>query len=273
MVHHMTELLTEVKVFNGANVIFVLTPDGEQLIPVKVLADYFEIPLSKSNWYITKNRDLFDGKRVKFETTALNCSDSIMGSDYRMKSIDCLTIAGAIQWINLLSHDRYSDDRRETIIGMKNWLVELGANAISGRGLGQVTRGEVRIISSELTKKLNALLKEKIVDKYCDGKSHNHVYQNEAMMLNRVCIGEHKKGMKETLNASGLQVHNTGQISDIALLHANVTDYHTRKDAVTATVNIVHSCVEKSSLRLSESDQMKLKRRIPIGQNELTGIL
>lgn len=269
-----TSFAIETKPFDGYDVLFIITPEGEQLIPVKVLSDYFGIELRSANQAISRNRELFTDKIVKIKTDGLKESDHILGSNYRMKSFDCFTIAGALQWVNLLSHTMYSGERRETIVKMKNWLVDLGASVIQGKPLGQIERGEVRVISTELTNRIKELLKEKIVDRYEDGRNHDHIYSNEFRMLNKATIGEHKKGMKETLNASGLQVHNTGQIADIALLNADVLNYEKRKESITLTTGMVYGSINKASLRLTEQEQARLTRncsRTQKGLSEYTG--
>jgi hypothetical protein len=265
----MSEYLTEIKDYNGKDVVFVITPDGDQLIPVRVLADHFGIPLKKANQMITKNNALFVDKVVKLKKEAYSSLGTVMGPDEDIRSFDCFTLAGSIQWVNLLQHSRYSDSRKATIIDMKNWLVSLGASVIQGKALGGVPRGEVRIISSELQKTIVALLKEKIVDKYEDGGQHPFIYSNEMKMLNKIGAGEHQPKIKDTLSAAGIQVHNTGQISDIALLNANVTDYQTRKSAISATVDMIHSGVDKKSLRLTESEMAREKKCLPKSQTVL----
>lgn len=260
------------KLFDNAEFLFVVTPDGQQLIPVKVFADYFGISLKRANEIISRNRSLFVDKVVKLKTEAVLASGRRgIYTNYRLKTVDCFTIAGSLQWVNLLAHDQYFDERRDVIVKMKNWLVDLGASVIQGKPLGQVDRGEVRVISSELTKKIKDLLKEKIVSKYEDGKDHSHIYQNEFKMLNRVAIGEHQRGMKETLNSAGLQVHNTGQVADIALLHADVLNYEKRKSAVAATVNMVHASVDRATLRLTDEERGRVKRNLPKSQSKLLG--
>ncbi len=249
------------RIFDNSDIVFVITPEGEELLPVKVLADYFEVPLHRANETITKKRDLYVDKVVKLQTGAIEESDRIMGSDYRMKTIDCFTLSGALQYVNGLSHLRYSGERKDTIVNMKNWLVDLGASVIQGKPLGQVDRDNVRIISSELTLRIRVLLKEKIVDKYEDGRNHDHIYGNEFRMLNKATIGEHQRGMKETLNAAGLQVHNTGQVADLALLNADVLDYHKRKSAVTNTIGMVYGVIDTAKLKLTEQEQARLSRR------------
>lgn len=259
------------KLFDNAEILFVITPSGEHLIPVRVLADYFGIPLKSTNQTITRNRPLFVDKIVKLKIEDAKALGHMMLPSEDLRLFECFTLAGALQYVNALSHSKYSDDRREAIIKMKNWLVDLGASVIQGKPLGQVDRGEVRVISSELTKKIKDLLKEKIVSKYEDGKDHSHIYQNEFKMLNRVAIGEHQRGMKETLNAAGLQVHNTGQVADIALLHADVLNYEKRKSAVAATVNMVHASVDRATLRLTDEERGRVKRNLPKSQSKLLG--
>lgn len=265
----MSEYLTEIKDYNGTDILFIVTPEGERLIPVKVLADCFSIELKTANQTIKRNRELFVDKVIKLKTEHVSLSGNTMLPESKMKSFDCFTLAGSIQWVNLLSHDNYSDDRRELIINMKNWLVSIGASIMQGKALGGVPRGEVRIISSELQKTICTLLKEKIVDKYEDGGQHPFIYSNEMKMLNKIGAGEHQPKIKDTLSAAGLQVHNTGQISDIALLNANVTDYQTRKSAISATVDMIHSGVDKKSLRLTESEMAREKKCLPKSQTVL----
>lgn len=264
----------DIKPFDGSNILFVVTPEGEQLIPVKTLANHFGIELKTANQIIGRKRDLFVDKVVKLNTERISSPGHNLLPDSRMKSFDCFTIAGALQWVNLLSHTMYSGERRETIVKMKNWLVDLGASVIQGKPLGQIERGEVRVISTELTNRIKELLKEKIVDRYEDGRNHDHIYSNEFRMLNKATIGEHKKGMKETLNASGLQVHNTGQIADIALLNADVLNYEKRKESITLTTGMVYGSINKASLRLTEQERARLTRncsRTQKGLSEYTG--
>ena len=84
------------RVFDDSDIVFIITPENENLLPVKVLADYFDIPLHRANETISKNRALYTDKLVKVKTGLINESDRVMGSDYRLKTIDCFTLAGAL---------------------------------------------------------------------------------------------------------------------------------------------------------------------------------
>lgn len=93
----MTEqYVIETKLFDGSDILFVITPKGDPLIPVRVLVDYFDLLLEHANRIVTRNRDLFADKLIKLKTSALPSSDDIMSPDYRLKSVDCFTIAGGV---------------------------------------------------------------------------------------------------------------------------------------------------------------------------------
>ena len=225
----MTDIYVESKKFDGTNITFVILPDGTELVTVQALADYFGMPLKQANRIITRNRDLFEGKVFKIKTEDANISGAMM-TPIRMKYLDCLSYAGGLQWINSLSYLKYEGERKDKIIDLKNWLVALGEAAMKGTAL--IRWQTERASSKTLANTVKRLLKEKIMIQYTEPHKHNHVYMNEFKMINTASVGEHKRGIKDTLNVAGLEINNMAHIIDIALLSANVTDYYHRKESI-----------------------------------------
>lgn len=122
--------------FEGSEILMGCV-DGRVIIPVRTLSEMFDINYSKAMEKITSKSELFDGEVISLEKAEYLRLYPVTGSSDDIRSFDCFTIAGALQWITILSYGRYDLERKEYIVRVRRWLAKTGESVILGSpGIG-----------------------------------------------------------------------------------------------------------------------------------------
>jgi len=104
--------------------------EGRIIVPVRRLAEMFDIPYGKAMEKITAKSALFEGEIVSLKKEDYLSLYPVTGYSDDMRSFDCFSIAGALQWITILSYGRYDPERRDYIVRVRRWLAKTGEGVI-----------------------------------------------------------------------------------------------------------------------------------------------
>lgn len=213
---------------------------GNHYVIAPMLYDIFDVDVSDGNRMVTNNIEIFDGMISKLEKSLLMDLDGLTPQwlttgKGKSNYISCFSIAGAIQWMGLLSHKRYKDDRKEYLIALKTWVVKTAEEALLKRndiGKDSIEWKNQRQLCKQTNKMLNATLKDKIVPLHSEGNSR-WIYINEAVMINKLVFGRHERGIRDTVPIDRLFVLESSEIADHTLCHVGITEFKERERLLT----------------------------------------
>lgn len=222
------------------SIVVWFTHAGNHYVIAPMLYDIFDVSVSDGNRMVTGNIELFGGMVFELEKSLLIDLDGLTqqwltSGKGKSKYISCFSIAGAIQWMGLLSHKRYKDERKDQLVALKTWVVKTAEEALLKRGdVGQdsIEWKNQRQLCKQTNKMLNATLKEKIVPLHSEGHSR-WIYINEAIMINKLVFGRHEKGIRDTVPLDRLFVLESSEIADHTLCHVGIVDFKERERLLT----------------------------------------
>jgi len=209
--------------------------DGfEEYIPVACLAEVFDLHVDNAHKIVQRNYELFDGFRVNIKKDDVKSIPDMMQFAGKLRTISCLTLAGAFQFISLLDYKRYDEERREFIIKQRKWIVDTGANVIKQQKHISVplcdTWEKQRGVSIECTKSLNSTLKEVLTPVYDPKPVPQKEYIDEAIMLNIKTTGKHEKGIRKSMSFEEQYMISGMTIVDMTTLEMGVTVREDREE-------------------------------------------
>ena len=120
------ELSFEGDVFQFKNV------NGKLGVSLRQIGEYYGVPFKQANRKLCENSEFF--RDIEFHPSE-NISGAASAPTYLINESGehdlYLSFRDASSFLLLLNHKRYSDERREKIIRMRNWLTDLGEKVIT----------------------------------------------------------------------------------------------------------------------------------------------